>query len=211
MRTYDISLAISPEMVVWPDDPPVELIRTSKIENGADANISNLCMSVHAGTHIDAPNHFLETGDTVENIPIDLLLGRAYVLHLSDEVDLITRDKVENSPIPPRTKRVLFRTRNSNNWKSNRKAFGKNYVALATDAAEYLIKRGVKLVGIDYLSIAPFDDPIPTHKILLEAGVIILEGINLSSVEQGRYTLYCMPIKLIGAEGAPVRAILVGV
>jgi len=211
MRTYDISLAISPEMVVWPDDPPVELIRTSKIENGADANISNLRMSVHAGTHIDAPKHFLETGDTVEDISLDLLFGRAYVLHLPDEVDLITRDMVENSTIPPRTKRVLFRTRNSETWKSNRKTFGKNYVALAPDAAEYLIKRGVKLVGIDYLSIAPFDDPIPTHKILLEAGVIILEGINLSSVDQGRYTLYCLPIKLSGAEGAPVRAILVGV
>jgi arylformamidase len=210
MRTYDISLAISPEMVVWPDDPPVELSRTSKIEEGADANVSHLRMSVHTGTHIDAPRHFLEKGGMVEDIPIDLLFGRAYVLHLPDEVDLITQDMVENSTIPPRTKRVLFRTRNSEIWKSSRKTFFRNFVALAPDAAEYLIKRGVKLVGIDYLSIAPFDRPAPTHKILLEAGVVILEGLDLSSVDQGRYTLYCLPIKLAGVEGAPVRAILVG-
>jgi arylformamidase len=211
MRTYDISLMISPEMVVWPDDPPVELYRTSKIEEGADANISRLRMSVHAGTHIDAPKHFLEKGGMIGDIPIELLFGRAYVLHLPDEVDLITRDLVENSTIPPRTKRVLFRTRNSEIWESNRKTFAKNFVALAPDAAEYLIKRGVKLVGIDYLSIAPFGDSIPTHKILLEAGVVILEGLNLSGVGQGRYTLYCLPLKLAEAEGAPARAILVGV
>jgi arylformamidase len=211
MRTYDISLVISPEMVVWPDDPPVELFRTSKIEEGADANISRLRMSVHAGTHIDAPRHFLEKGGMVDDIPIELLFGRAYVLHLPDEVDLITRDLVENSTIPPRTKRVLFRTRNSEIWESNRNTFSKNFVALAPDAAEYLIKRGVKLVGIDYLSIAPFGDSIPTHKILLEAGVVILEGLNLSDVGQGRYTLYCLPLKLGEAEGAPARAILVGV
>ena len=211
MRTYDISLAISPEMVVWPDDPPVELIRTSKIEEGAVANVSHLRMSVHAGTHIDAPRHFLEKGGLVEDIPIELLLGRAYVLRLPDEVDLITQNMVENSTIPPRTKRVLFRTRNSGIWKSDHKTFVKNFVALAPDAAEYLIKRGVKLVGIDYLSIAPFDDPVPTHKILLEAGIVILEGLNLSGVDQGRYTLYCLPLKLTGVEGAPVRAVLVGV
>jgi arylformamidase len=118
---------------------------------------------------------------------------------------------VENSTIPPRTKRVLFRTRNSNYWESNRKTFIKGFVALTPKAAEYLIKRGVKLVGIDYLSIAPFDDPTPTHKILLEAGIVILEGLNLTGVDQGRYTLYCLPLKLSGVEGAPARAILVGV
>ncbi|MGD8457788.1 MAG: cyclase family protein [Anaerolineales bacterium] len=211
MRTYDISLAISPEMVVWPDDPPVEISRTSKIEEGADSNVSRIRMSVHTGTHIDAPRHFLAKGGLIEDIPIDLLFGRAYVLHLPEEVNLITRDMVENSTIPPRTKRVLFRTRNSNYWESNRKTFIKGFVALTPKAAEYLIKRGVKLVGIDYLSIAPFDDPTPTHKILLEAGIVILEGLNLTGVDQGRYTLYCLPLKLSGVEGAPARAILVGV
>lgn len=211
MRTYDITLTISPDMVLWPSDPPIELKRVSKIEEGSNANVSQIFMSVHTGTHIDAPYHFLEDGNKVESIPIDLLFGRAYVLHLPDNIDLITRELVENSTIPPRTKRVLFRTRNSEIWKSNRKTFDKNFVALASDAAEYLVKRGVKLVGIDYLSIAPFGEAEETHEILLRADMVILEGLNLYGVDQGRYTLYCLPLKIEGVDGAPVRAILVGV
>jgi arylformamidase len=211
MRTYDITLTISPDLVVWPDDPPIELYRSSKMEDGANNNVSRLHMSVHSGTHVDAPYHFLEDGDTVENIPLDLLFGRAYVLHLPDEIDLITRELVENSTIPPRTKRVLFRTRNSEIWKSNRKTFVKKFVALTPDAGEYLIKRGVKLVGVDYLSVASFDEPVPTHQVLLRAGLVILEGLDLSGVRQGRYTLHCLPLKIAGADGAPARAILVGV
>jgi len=211
MRTYDITLTISSDMVNWPSDPPILLDRISKIEEGANANITHLQMSAHTGTHIDAPFHFLNEGDTVENIPIDLLFGRAYVLHLPDEADLITRELVENSTIPPRTKRVLFRTRNSELWKSTRKTFDENYVALAPDAAEYLVKRGVKLIGIDYFSVAPYGDSVPTHQILLRAGIVILEGLDLSEVGQGRYTLHCLPLKIAGADGAPARAILVGV
>lgn len=210
MRIYDITLTISPDLVVWPEDPPIELYRVSKIEDGADSNVSRVNMSVHTGTHIDAPSHFIEGGETVENIPIDLLTGRCYVLHLPD-VDVITRDMVENSPIPPRTKRVLFRTRNSELWATNPTDFQKDYVALAPDAAEYMIKRGVKLVGVDYLSVAPFDDLVPTHKTLLGSGIVIVEGLNLSEVSQGRYTLYCLPLKLSGSDGAPARAILQGV
>ena len=211
MRTYDITLTISPDLVVWPDDPPVEITRTSKIEEGAESNVTRINMSVHTGTHIDAPYHFLEDGGSVEDVPISLLTGRAYVYHLPDDVDLITLDLVENSPIPPRTKRVLFKTRNSNIWNSNPKTFDQNYVALAPDAAEYLIKRGVKLVGVDYLSVAQFTDTTPTHQVLLSAGVVVVEGLNLSEVSQGRYTLYCLPLKIAGSDGAPCRAILVGV
>lgn len=211
MQTYDITLTISPDMVVWPEDPPVNIFRASKIEEGNDANVSRIEMSVHTGTHIDAPYHFIRDGDTIENLPIDLLTGRAYVYHLPDEVDTITKALVENSPIPPRTKRVLFRTRNSNHWKGSPEAFDPNYVSLEPDAAEYLIQRGVKLVGVDYLSVASFEDVVPTHKVLLESGIVIVEGLNLSEVQQGRYTLYCLPLKIAGADGAPARAILVGV
>lgn len=211
MRIYDITLTISPDLVVWPEDPPIELGRVQKIEDGADSNVSRVNMSVHTGTHIDAPFHFIEDGDTVDNIPIDLLTGRCYVLHLPDDVDVITREMVQDSPIPPRTKRVLFRTRNSELWNSNPHTFQKDYVALAPEAAEYMIGRGVKLVGVDYLSVAAFDDVVPTHKVLLGAGIIVVEGLNLSEVSQGRYMLYCLPIKLGGADGAPARAILQGV
>jgi arylformamidase len=139
------------------------------------------------------------------------LTGRAYVLHLPD-ADVITRAMVEDSPIPPRTKRVLFRTRNSEIWNNGTAHdFLKDYVALAPEAAQYLTDRGVKLIGVDYLSVAPFVDTITTHQILLSNGVVIVEGLNLSAVSQGRYDLYCLPLKLAGSDGAPCRAILTGV
>lgn len=212
MRTYDITLTISPKMVVWPDDPPVELTRVAKIEEGSIVNVTRMNISVHTGTHIDAPYHFLNNGDTVENVSLNLLTGRAYVLHIPEEAEIITKDMLVNSTIPPRTKRVLFRTKNSRHWeKSSHKTFDKKYVSLEPDAAEYLIKRGVKLIGVDYLSVAAFDDIAPTHEVLLSAGIVIVEGLNLSEVSQGRYTLYCLPLKLEGADGAPARVILTGV
>lgn len=211
MRTYDITLTISPELVVWPDDPSVELTRLSAITDGADANVSHIKMGVHTGTHVDAPYHFIDGGKTVDELDIGLLTGRAYVLHIPDEVELITKELIENSSIPPRTKRVLFRTRNSKHWQTDYKKFDEKFVGVDAEAAALLIQRGVKLIGVDYLSVAPYDDPVPTHTVLLEAGIVIVEGLNLSEVQQGRYTLYCLPLKIGGVDGAPARAILVGV
>jgi arylformamidase len=116
MRTYDITLTISEELVVWPDDEPVSITADSRISEGAIANVSRIKMGVHTGTHVDAPFHFIDGAQTVDHLDIDLLTGRAYVLHLPDDVDLITKAHIENSTIPPRTKRVLFRTRNSHHW-----------------------------------------------------------------------------------------------
>jgi len=144
-------------------------------------------------------------------LDVAILTGRAYVLHIDDEVDLITREVIENSSIPPRTKRVLFKTRNSSLWQDGHTEFEKEYVAIDPEAAALLIQRGVKLIGVDYLSVATFTDTIPTHQVLLNAGIIIVEGLNLSKVSQGRYTLYCLPLKIEGVDGAPARAILVGV
>ena len=211
MRTYDITLTISPDLVVWPGDPAVELARVQKIEEGASSNLSRINMGVHTGTHVDAPLHFLENGGTVEHLDLKMLIGRAYVLHVADDVDLITPELLEKSDIPPRTRRVLFRTRNSQLWTKDHKKFQEDFVAISPEAAEYLINKGVKLVGVDYLSVAPFGDSVPTHEALLKAEVVIVEGLNLSAVSQGRYTLYCLPLKLAGTEGAPARAVLVGV
>jgi arylformamidase len=116
-----------------------------------------------------------------------------------------------SAEIPPRTRRLLFRTRKSDDWKAGVTEFRSDFVAVSADGAQYLVDRGVKLVGVDYLSVAPFDDVIPTHKILLQGGVIVVEGLNLSQVSQGRYTLHCLPLKLAATEGAPARVILVGV
>lgn len=210
MRTYDISLTISSDLPTWPGDPGIVLERTEKIEAGDNANVSRLDMGVHTGTHVDAPFHFLPDGSGVDQLQLKTLTGRAYVLDLP-EVDLITAQVLEASNIPPRTRRVLFKTRNSEIWARGENAFQTEFVGLSADAAEYLVGRGVKLVGVDYLSVAPFKQSRPTHQILLAAGVVIVEGLDLTEVTQGRYTLYCLPLKLKDSDGAPARAILIGV
>ena len=211
MHTYDLTLTVSPEIPVWPGDPSVDLQRVRKIEEGANANVSHLKMSVHTGTHVDAPYHFLENGKTVDELPLNILMGRAYVVHLHDSVDMITTEVLDGADIPPRTRRVLMRTRNSAFWTKSNLPFQENFVAIDEGAAEYLVKRGVKLVGVDYLSVAPYKNSAPTHKVLLKAGLVVVEGLNLSKVSQGRYNFYCLPLKLAGSDGAPARAILVGV
>jgi arylformamidase len=210
MRTYDITLTISPDLPTWPGDPGIEIKRVEKIEDGSNANVTRLDMGVHTGTHVDAPYHFLQDGVTVDQLNLSLLTGRAYVLHLP-EVDVITAAVLEEAQIPPRTRRVLFKTRNSELWAEGETDFQTDFVGLSEDGAEYLVRRGVKLVGMDYLSIAPFKKSRPTHERLLEAGVVVVEGLNLTEVEQGRYTIYCLPLKIANSDGAPARAILIGV
>ncbi len=211
MRIYDLTLTISPTLPVWPGDPRVVVERVSKIEEGEVANVTRMNISAHTGTHVDAPYHFLEDGSTVEHLSLKTLTGRAYLVHLPDDVDLITTEVLKKANVPPRTRRVLFKTRNSKQWANGATEFITDYVALSADAAEYLIKRGVKLIGVDYLSVAPYDAVIETHKILLKAGIIIVEGLNFSEVAQGRYNFYCLPLKIANADGAPARAIMMGV
>ena len=210
MHTYDISLPISTQLPVWPGDPPFTRRYVSEIAKGGNSNTSFIEMCAHMGTHVDAPDHFLGNGKTIEELPLSVLCGRAYVLHLPD-IDLITADILRSADIPPRTRRILFKTRNSDLWKIGNQEFQTDFVGLSLDAAEYLVNRSVKLVGIDYLSIAPYKQSRPTHQVLLKAGIVILEGIDLSTVSQGRYSLYCLPLKLVGFDGAPARAMLVGV
>jgi len=210
MRIYDISVGVSPEIPVWPGDPPVVLERVMSMENGDEANISRIQSGVHVGTHIDAPIHFVEGGATVDAIPLKSLLGRAYVVDLR-KADVLDAAALESARIPPRTRRLLFKTRNSELWTSGESSFQRDFVAVDASGAEWLVRKGVKLVGVDYLSVAPFNDGGPTHRILLEAGVVVVEGLNLARVSKGRYTLYCLPVKLMGSDGAPARAVLVGV
>ena len=211
MRIYDISLTISPDIPIWPGDPRIVVERVATIETGSEVNLTRLEMCAHSGTHVDAPYHFInENALTVDQLSLKVLSGRAYVLNLP-YCDLITAGVLDSAEIPPRTRRLLFKTRNSAYWSSHGNAFQDDYVALSKDGAQWLVDRGVKLVGIDYLSIAPFTDTRLTHEILLKAGVVVIEGLDLSKVSQGRYTLHCLPLKLAGADGAPARAILIGV
>ena len=210
MRTYDITLTVTPDMIVWPGDPKVSIQHTSSMDSGDNANVSQISMSCHTGTHVDAPHHFMNNGKTVENLSLDLLVGRAYVLYLP-EVSQITASVLKHADIPPRTRRLLFKTRNSDLWQDGHDEFEQDFVALSVDAAEWLVNRNVRLVGIDYLSIALYNLGIPVHTILLDAGMVIIEGLDLSRVSPGRYTLHCLPLKLGGADGAPARCVLVGV
>lgn len=210
MRKYDISLGISPEMPVWPGDPPVVIKRIREITEGANANVSRLECGVHVGTHVDAPVHFIDGSSGVEDIPLRVLIGRVYVVHLPS-ASVIDENTLEGSGIPPRTRRVLFKTSNSRYWAHGEHKFKKDFVAIDASGASWLVRKKVKLVGVDYLSVAPFGASRETHRILLENGVVVVEGLDLSEVSQGRYTIYCLPLKIIGSDGAPARTILVGV
>jgi arylformamidase len=207
MTIYDISLTISEDFPTWPGDPPIELKMISQIDKGDLANVTHLSAPVHMGTHVDAPDHFLNNGNTVVDIPLDYLVGPVLVLEVPSP-EVITAGDLDALKIPEGIRRIIFKTSNSDYWKEETHAFQKEFVALSADAAARLVELGLNVVGVDYLSVAPYDEPIPTHKILLEAGVLIIEGLDLSRVSAGEYKLYCLPLKIAGSDGAPARVLL---
>lgn len=209
MTIFDISLTLSPDLPTWPGDPALELELSESMDRGDHVNVTRISTSVHVGTHVDAPHHFLNDGRTVEQLALEVLTGPCYVVQLPDGVEAITAEVLERTEINAEMKRVLFGTRNSHLWARGVTEFQKDFVAITEDGAEWLVERGVQLVGVDYLSVSPFGDSEPTHKALLRAGVIIVEGLDLSKVMRGFYELYCLPLKLAGCDGAPARAILV--
>ena len=209
MTIYDISLTISPTLPTWPGDPGLELEQFESMDKGAHANVTRISSSVHLGTHVDAPHHFLNDGRTIEQLPLEVLTGPCYVVQFPDGVESITADVLDRVEITPGLKRVLFGTSNSHFWANNEKEFQTDFVAISEDGAEWLVKHGIELVGVDYLSVAPYGDSTPTHKVLLEAGVVVVEGLNLANVVRGFYDLYCLPLKIEGSDGAPARAILI--
>ncbi|GAB4504513.1 MAG: cyclase family protein [Anaerolineales bacterium] len=208
-RIYDISLPVSSNVPVWPGDPAVRLEQVEAIDQGAAANVTYISASAHTGTHVDAPHHFLNDGRTVEQLPLEVLIGPCYVIQLPDGVEDITARALEGMSLPAGVTRLLFGTRNSRWWARGDMTFHEDFVAITADGAHWLVEHGIRLTGIDYLSIAPYTDATPTHEILLRAGVVILEGLDLSTVPRGFYELYCLPLKILGAEGAPARAILI--
>ncbi len=208
MTIYDISLPISNTLVVWPGDPPIHITHPTHFSQGDAAMVSRIDMGAHTGTHIDAPLHFIEDGISVEALDLKRLIGPALVLHVPN-ADALSATLLETLAIPPQTKRVLFRTRNSNHWAEGKRRFFKDFVAVTEDGARWLVDQGIQVVGVDYLSVAPFKDIVRPHRILLSAGVIPIEGLDLSAISPGLYQLICLPLKMAGLEGAPARAILV--
>lgn len=210
MTIYDISLTISPDMPVWPGDPAVQLTQVAAMDQGDSANVSHLSFGVHTGTHVDAPHHFLNDNRTVESLPLEVLTGPCYVFQFPDDVDAITAEVLERTAWPSGVTRVLFGTRNSKIWARGENTFQTDFVGITEDGAHWLVEKGVRLVGVDYLSVAPYKQSRPTHEVLLNAGVVIVEGLDLSAMPRGFYDLYCLPLKIAGSDGAPTRAILVG-
>jgi arylformamidase len=213
MKIIDISVPITTTMPVWPGDPSIDLVQISSITSGDSANVTRITMSVHTGTHIDAPKHFIESGITIDQIPLDRLMGEVLVIEIDPQVNVISETVLKAHPNIDQlltTKKVLFHTRNSNLWEQFPDSFEQNFVGIDTSGAHYLQQFNLDLVGIDYLSIAPYDDTELPHQILLSGGSILLEGLDLSDAPGGIYELFCLPLNILGCEGSPARVFLLG-
>jgi arylformamidase len=202
---YDVTVTVRADLPTYPGEPHPELTPVKRISAGARSNVSRLAVSLHAGTHVDAPLHFIEGGAAADTLPLSSLCGPARVVAIEDprsvSVGELSREGLGGST------RVLFKTRNGQLW--NDSAFRKDFVYLAADAARWLVERGVVLVGLDYLSIEEFGAPAPAaHRALLQAGVVVVEGLDLREPPPGEYELWCLPLKVAGADGAPARVVL---
>jgi arylformamidase len=204
MKIYDISLSLSANTVRWVTAQPFELIERKRMSRGDTNNSSSIHTSVHAGTHVDAPFHFVPDGRTIESLPLELFLGPAQVCAV-DAASHITADDIGRLNLAGE-KRVLFKTRNSGLLR--KPEYDSSFVAFSVDGAKVLGKLGVQLVALDYLSVARADEQVPVHRAFLDHGIVLLEGVDLSGVPPGRYELICPPVKLAGSDGAPCRAIL---
>ena len=207
MRIYDISVAITPEMHVYPGDPGASISPVVEIGERSHYALSRLVLGTHTGTHVDPPAHFFPNGITADQISLQALVGPATVVELLEGA-AVTAAFLDEQGLPPRVERILFKTRNGALWEKPK--FQRRFVYLEEGAARWLVARGAQLVGIDYLSAEQFGARQPvTHWALLGAGVVILEGLDLRAVSPGDYTLVCLPLKIKGGDGAPARAILI--
>lgn len=204
-RVWDVSVKVHAGMHVYPGDPPLEVTRVRAIAKGDPANLTHLSLGAHTGTHVDAPAHFIDGAPTLEQVPLDRMVGAATVLDLRGRAAIdaaaLGRHGIQAGDI------VLFKTDNSALWE--RLGFQEGFTYLTRDAAEYLVERQVKTIGMDYLSIEQFGSAtFDVHKILLGHGVLIIEGLDLHAVSPGPYLLACLPLNLQGVDAAPARAVL---
>jgi arylformamidase len=202
VEIFDISVPIRPGMVTYEGDPPVHLALAHSIAGGASANVSRLDFGVHTGTHVDAPIHFLEGAAGADSLPLGVLIGPAHVVDATGVAEELDEKALRGLGLPE-AERLIFKTTNSELWALDR--FSPEMVKLTGDGARNLIGRGVRLVGIDYLSVG--DEQ--AHVELLRAGVVPLEGVDLRGIEPGEYELVCLPLRLVASDGAPARAVLI--
>lgn len=205
MKIHDVTVPLSRDLVVYPGDPQVKINRRTVLNvDDARSNMSRLSFSSHAGTHVDPPLHLIENGQSADRLPLELLMGRARVVEVTapliDEAVLKEFDFTADA-------RILFKTRNSYLW--SQKTFVKDYVYVTAGAALMLVNDGIKVVGIDYLSVDKYDDDeLPAHRAFLGGGVVVIEGLDLREVEPGNYEMFCLPLKIKDGDGAPARVVL---
>lgn len=205
MKLIDVSAPLDSNLPTYPGNTPFSIEPVHRIARGDHANLSALHMSAHAGTHVDAPCHFFEGGAGTETLPLEMLFGRTRV------VEIESRRGIEAADLAPLDLaddiRVLFKTANSRLWGDP--TFHPDYVGVTESGARYLVDHGIKVVGVDYLSVESFKTPgAPAHHILLGGGTIVIEGLNLREVEPGIYDMCCLPLRIVGSDGAPARVVL---
>jgi arylformamidase len=211
-RVYDITLPIDAGFLTWPGDPDVSLKPDATIAHDG-FNTSVISLGTHTGTHVDAPWHYLQDGRRLDDVPVTRWSGICYVARIPDSIDMVTDSDLMEADILVDVTHLLLKTRNSSLWDRPRPwSFDSAFVGIDAGAAQWIVGRDIHLVGIDYLSIAPFDEPHhDTHRTLLRADVLILEGLDLRAVEPGLYQLTCLPMRLVCGDGAPARAILASI
>jgi arylformamidase len=205
MKLIDVSVPLDSNTPTYPGNTPFHVEAMKRLANGDSSNVSSLHMSAHTGTHVDAPRHFFDDGPGTEHLSLEILCGRTRVIELTTRKavtaeDLAQFDLTEDV-------RLLIKTHNSRLWGSP--VFHNDYIGVTEPAAKFLVEHGVKLLGVDYLSVEEFRKPgAPAHRALLGAGTIVVEGLNLRDVEPGTYEMFCLPLSIVGADGAPARVVL---
>jgi arylformamidase len=205
MRLIDVSVPLDALLPTYPHNTPFSLEPIKRIARGDSSNVSTLHMSAHTGTHVDAPRHFFDQGAGTESLPLELLIGRARVIEINSRAGIAAEDLAAidlSDDI-----RVLIKTHNSRLWGSPE--FHQDYVGVTDSGAKHLVEHGIKVVGVDYLSVEKFHNPgAPAHHVLLGAGTIVIEGLNLREVDPGVYEMFCLPLRIVGSDGAPARVVL---
>jgi len=207
-RVIDVSLPLSDQLATFPGNPAIALRAVLRRAGGDETNVSELHVGTHSGTHVDAASHLRDGAAGVDVVPLDALVGEAWVVDRGPAADHINAPEMARL-IPSGARRILLKSRNSSIWRSSPPSYPTDYVGLTADAARLIVEMGLRLVGVDGLSIEPYATPgRPVHRILLDAGIVIVEGLDLGSVAPGRYVLACLPLRVVGGDGGPARAVL---
>ena len=203
----DVSLTLKTDVMHWPGDPPVLIERVRDMNAGDTVNLTKITMGAHSGTHIDAPRHFIKSGKGADRISLDALIGPARVIGISAR-NAIRKEDLARHRIK-KGERILLRTRNSTKKIFYKDAFTEDFVYLDKTAAEFLVERGIRTIGVDYLSVGGYKkDGHDVHKTLLGAGILVIEGLDLSPILPGRYDMICLPVKILDSDGAPARVVV---